>query len=309
MLRVLRKISVLVKRKFASLHRSRASELVRADKVACKLKVRSGHLYYRLLLSTTLLLLLLLISCFAETLTARDPMAQVFPSLQPPSFEHLAGTDRYGRDLLVRTLVAIRNSFRAVLILITCSAFIGTLTGLCAAYGRGKIAMLIMRVADLCLAFPSLIIALVSASLFRGGSVGAIAALTLSNWPKYARLVYVKASSLINSDYVAAAKMAGSNARQIMRRHLLPNTGSIILVTALTDFGTLILELASLSFLGIGIQAPTPELGNMLSNARTMLQTYPWLTVVPATAIFVSVSLLNLCGEAARDYFNYKNKF
>ena len=264
---------------------------------------RAGRLVFFLALAVLLLLTVL----FARQLCPYDPNAQVFETLLPPSAEHLAGTDRLGRDLLSRILMGLRTSVLATLFLVAAVTAAGTAVGvLCGVLG-GAADGLLMRVSDVCLAFPSLVFALGVAALLGGGLHNAVLALAVIGWPKYARIARSQVLALENADFIAAARLAGDTNGQIILRHLLPNILGPILVTAMLDIGTMMMELAGLSFLGLGAMPPTAELGSMMSDGRSMLQTYPWVVLAPGVAIFVAVAVFNLLGDALRDWLDPKN--
>ena len=164
-----------------------------------------------------------------------------------------------------------------------------------------------MRISDVCLAFPGLVFALAIAALLGGGISNAVIALAVISWPKYARVARGQTLALKNSDFVAAARLAGDTSAQMIRRHILPNILGPILVTTMLDIGTMMMELAGLSFLGLGAQPPMAEWGNMMSGGRSMLQTYPWLVLSPGVAIFLTVVIFNLLGDTVRDYMDPKN--
>lgn len=273
-----------------------------------KQKVRTYHLKGRLAFFLFLTLLLLAAALFARQLCPYDPDAQVFDSLASPSLAHLCGTDRYGRDLFSRILMGLRTSMFSTLALVAIITLVGTAIGVWCGYCGGVVDAVIMRVSDLCLAFPGLVFALAIAALLNGGLSNAVLALAVINWPKYARIARSQVLSLKQTDYIAAARLAGDTPWQLIFRHMLPNMLGPILVTAALDLGTMLMELAGLSFLGLGAQPPTAELGSMMSDGRSLLQTYPWVVLGPGLAIFVAVALFNLLGDALRDCLDPRNR-
>ena len=164
-----------------------------------------------------------------------------------------------------------------------------------------------MRISDVCLAFPGLVFALAIAALLNGGLHNAVLALAVISWPKYARIARSQTLAQKSVNYIAAAKLAGNNSIQVIVKHILPNCIGPILVTAMLDIGTMLMELAGLSFLGLGAQPPVAELGNMMSGGRSMLQTYPWVIMGPGIAIFIIVVIFNLLGDTVRDYLDPRN--
>lgn len=264
---------------------------------------RSG---IRLAAFVALAALLLLTVAFARQLCPYDPNAQDFEALAAPSAAHLAGTDRYGRDMLSRILMGLQTSVLSTFALVFAITLTGTVVGVLAALAGGVVDALMMRVSDVCLAFPGLVFALAIAALLGGGLSNAVLALAVISWPKYARIARSQTLSLMRAPFVQAARLAGDTPAQLVCRHILPNIAGPILVTAMLDIGTMMMEIAGLSFLGLGAQPPTAELGNMMSGGRSMLQTYPWVVIGPGIGIFVAVVIFNLLGDAVRDYLDPK---
>ena len=266
------------------------------------LRSRAGRRRLRLSVLLALAALLLLAAAFARRLCPFDPYAQDYAAaLLPPGPEHPLGTDRYGRDMLSRVLMGGQVSIFSTLALVAAIAVFGTAVGVICGYVGGAADAVLMRLSDLCLAFPGLVFALAVAAVLGGSVVNAVLALAAISWPKYARLARSQTLALRRSDFIAAARLAGSRPWQVAVRHLLPNILGPILVTAALDIGTMMMELAGLSFLGLGAQPPTAEWGSMMSDGRSMLQTYPWVVLAPGLAIFVTVALFNLLGDAVRD--------
>lgn len=273
-----------------------------------KQKIRKNHTKTRLVVFLILAAGLLLTAVFAQQICPYDPNAQdTSISLQPPSAAHPAGTDRFGRDMFSRILVGLQTSVLATLSLVVIIALVGTVLGVLCGYYEGVLDSVVMRISDVCLAFPGLVFALAIAALLNGGLHNAVLALAVISWPKYARIARSQTLAQKSTNYIAAAKLAGSSSRQIIVKHILPNCAGPILVTAMLDIGTMLMELAGLSFLGLGAQPPTAELGNMMSGGRSMLQTYPWVILGPGIAIFIVVVIFNLLGDTVRDYLDPRN--
>ena len=168
-------------------------------------------------------------------------------------------------------------------------------------YLGGKTDAVIMRLADIFISFPGVLLAIAIAGIIGGSMVNAIIALTCATWPKYARLSRSLVLKVKQNEYIAAAYVNGGTPFHILRRHILPNILPLLVITAAADIGALMLELAGLSFLGFGVQPPAPEWGAMISEGRQHLQTAPWLMIFPGLAIFISVVIFNLWGDALRD--------
>ena len=270
--------------------------------------VKKNRIRERLFFFRFLVVILLLVSFFADKIVPYDPYAQDLSlSRQPPSAAHFMGTDQYGRDVFSRVVAGAQASVFSTLLLVCVISVFGTVAGTFCGYFGGRIDSVVMRISDVCLAFPGLVFALAIAALLGGGMSNAVIALAVISWPKYARVARGQTLALKNSDFVAAARLAGDTPVQMIQRHILPNILGPILVTAMLDIGTMMMELAGLSFLGLGAQPPMAEWGNMMSGGRSMLQTYPWLVLSPGVAIFLTVVTFNLLGDTVRDYLDPKN--
>ena len=262
------------------------------------------RLYFFLFLTAILLLIVI----FSEQICPYDPNVQDTGSaLLPPGPGHPAGTDRFGRDMLSRILVGLKTSVTSTLVLVAAITITGSILGLVCGYFGGITDTIVMRISDICLAFPGLVFAMAIAALLNGGISNAVLALALIGWPKYARIARSQTLTVKNTNYIAASQLAGCSSWQMIWCHILPNIAGSILVTAMLDIGTMMMELAGLSFLGLGAQPPTAELGNMMSGGRSMLQTYPWVVIGPGIAIFLAVVIFNLLGDAVRDYLDPQN--
>lgn len=271
-------------------------------------KIKKNTVKGRLIFFLILAVILLLVTIFADRIVPYDPYAQdLSKSMMPPSSEHLMGTDRYGRDMFSRVIVGAQVSIFSTLALVGVISVFGTIVGTLCGYYGGAVDSIVMRISDVCLAFPGLVFALAIAALLGGGVGNAVVALAVISWPKYARVARSQTLALKNVPFVLAARLSGCTSLQMILRHILPNILGPILVTAMLDIGTMMMELAGLSFLGLGAQPPTAEWGNMMSGGRSMLQTYPWLVLSPGLAIFVTVVIFNLLGDTVRDYMDPKN--
>ena len=262
----------------------------------------------KLLIYLILVGLLLLTAAFAKHICPYDPnMQNLDEALKSPCFQHPFGTDRYGRDMFSRVLVGSTASIFSTLALVLIISGAGTAIGISCGYLRGWLDTIVMRISDICLAFPGLVFALAIAAVLNGGIQNAVLALAAVSWPKYARIARSQTLALKTVDFISAARMAGGSTFKIIIRHILPNIIGPVLVTAMLDIGTMMMELAALSFLGLGAMPPTAEWGSMMSNGRSMIQSYPWMVLSPGAAIFVSVVLFNLLGDTVRDYADARN--
>lgn len=251
---------------------------------------------------TSLVLLVVLVAIFSPFLIPNDPFASdLANALKAPSEAHWFGTDKLGRDVLSRIIYGTGLSLFMGFTIVFLVASIGTVVGSLAGYFGGKVEMVLMRICDIMISFPGIILAIAIAGIM-GGSVGnTILALTIVGWAKYARLVRSLVIKVRQEDYIAAAIMSGGTSAVILRRHVLPNIMPLVVVTASMDLGVMMLEIAGLSFLGFGAQAPTPEWGLMLNEGRQYLQLAPWLMIFPGAAILIVVSIFNLWSDSLRD--------
>lgn len=271
-------------------------------------KVKKNRIRMKLILFAALAATLLLITIFAKDICPYDPYAQdLSQAMQPPSATHPMGTDTYGRDMLSRVLIGAQTSISSTFALVAIITVFGTIVGILCGYYGGVVDSVMMRISDICLAFPGLVFAMAVAAILNGGVQNAVIALALISWPKYSRIARSQTLSMKSLPYMQAAQLAGDSALQMILRHVLPNIVGPILVTSMLDIGTMMMEIAGLSFLGLGAQPPVAEWGSMMSSGRSMLQTYPWIVLSPGLAIFVSVVIFNLLGDTIRDYMDPKN--
>ena len=272
-------------------------------------KGRHSGVKIRLIIFGTLAVLLVLFTFFSEQLTPYDPYLQDLGNAKlPPCSAHPLGTDRYGRDMLSRIIAGSRNSIFSAILLVAIITAAGTTVGILCGWNGGMLDIVLMRISDIFLAFPGLVLALAVAAFLGSGLRNAIIALTVVSWPKYARLARSSTLSIKGSVWMRAAKMSGSGTGKLILKHLMPNIIGSVLITAMLDIGTMMMELAALSFLGLGAKAPAAEWGSMMSDSRSMMSTLPWITVSPGIAIFLSVMVFNLLGDAIRDYMDPKNR-
>lgn len=271
-------------------------------------KVKKNRIRMKLIVFAGLAAALLLITIFAKYICPYDPYAQdLTQAMQPPSKAHLMGTDTYGRDMLSRVLIGAQTSISSTFALVAIITVFGTVVGIFCGYYGGIVDSVMMRISDVCLAFPGLVFAMAVAAILDGGVRNAVIALALISWPKYSRIARGQTLSIKNLPYMQASQLAGDSVLQMIFRHVLPNIAGPILVTSMLDIGTMMMEIAGLSFLGLGAQPPVAEWGSMMSSGRSMLQTYPWIVLSPGLAIFVSVVIFNLLGDTIRDYMDPKN--
>ena len=250
---------------------------------------------------------LLFVACFGQYIVPYDPYAQdLSNALQPPSGSHLLGTDRYGRDLFSRIIIGAQTTIFSALALVAGITIVGTVIGVICGYVGGWIDSLIMRISDIFLAFLEMVFAIAIAGVLNGGIWSAAIAVGLIAWPRYARVARSQVLAMKNHQYMNAAKLMGTRWYKVILKHIMPNILGPIVVTAALDVGAMIMNLAGLSYLGLGVVPPTPEWGSMMSEGRSMLQTSPWIVLAPGLAIFITVIIFNLLGDTVRDILDPK---
>lgn len=258
--------------------------------------------------TSVLVLVLIAIAFAAPVLAPYDPThATMQDAFMAPGGSHLFGTDKLGRDCFSRVLYGARASLSGVLFLVASVFIVGTSMGVISGYFGGKVDMVIMRISDMMISFPGMILAIAIAGIMGGSLVNAVFALTIVSWTKYARLSRSMVLKVKRRDFVEAAIVNGGTPGHILWVHILPNILPMMVITAAADIGALMMELAGLSFLGFGSQPPAPEWGLMLNEGRQQLQTAPWLMVFPGLAIFVTVMIFNLWGDNLRDVLDPRN--
>ena len=221
--------------------------------------------------------------------------------LEAPSAAHWMGTDDLGRDVFSRVILGTGNALSVAIGVVAASLAIGVPLGLLAGYREGLVGNAIMRVTDIFLAVPSLILAIALAQLLHAGLGGAILALTLSYWPHFCRSVYAETKAAKTSTFVEALQSLGAGASRVVFLHILPNTASPIIVRSTVGMGFIIMTAAVLGFLGVGVPPPTPDWGAAIASSRDHLPEAWWLVTFPGSAIFLCVLGFNLLGDGLRD--------
>ena len=254
-------------------------------------------------------IIIALVAIFAPALAPYSPYdAELSNAFQAPSSEHLFGTDKLGRDVLSRVIYGTRISLSASLILVVLIFLIGTIAGILAGYFGGIVNAVIMRISDMMISFPGMVLAIAMAGIMGASVKNAVIAIMLVSWTKYARLARSLVLKICEEDYIDAARVTGCKTITIITKYLLPNILPTLVITATTDIGTMILELAGLSFLGFGAQSPAAEWGLMLNEGRAYLLNCPWLMVFPGLAICIVVIVFNLIGDNLRDILDVRQE-
>jgi peptide/nickel transport system permease protein len=260
-------------------------------------------------IGSVMFILILLAAAFAPWLAPYDPVEIMFlDKLKPPSADHLMGTNELGQDIYSQVLYGARVSLLVGVVVTTLAILIGVPFGLLAGYYGGKLDTALMRVTDVFLAFPPLLLPIAITAALGVGIYNAMIALAISYFPWYSRIVRGAVMRVKSELYISAARSMGVGSGRIMLRHALPNSTTPIIVQGSMDFGYAILACASLSFIGIGAQPPTPEWGLMAALSRTRFIDNWWTVTFPGLAIFVTVLAVNLIGDGIRDILDPKQK-
>ena len=263
------------------------------------------RLNVRLWIGVVMLAAYLAIAVFGPLLAPYDPNAQdLIGILEAPSRAHLMGTDQIGRDILARLIVGTRFTLSAALLAVAISAATGVTLGLVAGYSGGGVDSAISGLVDLLLTIPSLILAIAVASVIGAGMTGLVVATTASFVPRLARLIRGRVLEIRAEDFILAAIASGTRRAKILRRHILPNALTIVIIETSLLAGQAVLVGAALGFLGLGVQPPAPEWGTMLGAGREFIEVAPHLVIAPGSAISLLVFAFNLFGDGLRDHLD-----
>ncbi|WP_336813847.1 ABC transporter permease [Bosea sp. MMO-172] len=243
----------------------------------------------------------------APLLAPYDPNAQnLVGRLKPPgtvsrSFYYWLGSDELGRDLLSRIIYGTRVSLLVAVLSVLLSGAFGTALGLIAGYRRGWVEIAVMRIADVFLSIPAVLLAIITVAVLGPSLVNVVLVLALTRWPRYARVAHAQTLATAGMAYVENAVLSGAGNARILFLHILPNIAGTLIVVATLEFGLMVLFEAGLSFLGLGVQPPTASWGSMLSTGRNYVATAWWVATLPGLCLFALVLTVNLTGDAVRD--------
>ena len=261
------------------------------------------------LIGLALVLALVLLAVAAPLLPLASPFAQSLTErLQPPSAAHWLGTNELGRDILSRIAYGARVTLRIVALVAAIVVPVGLVVGTASGYLGGILDTVLMRITDIFLAFPRLILALAFAAALGPGIENAVIAISLTSWPPYARIARAETITLRRAEYIMAAQMQGASSLRILWGHIVPLCASSVIVRLTLDMAGIILTAAGLGFLGLGAQPPTPEWGAMISTGREYIFDQWWVSTMPGIAIFLVSLGFNLLGDGLRDMLDPKQR-
>ena len=282
-----------------------------SDDPASRRQAWAGQLWRQWLLLTrnrlamvglAIVILLVTAALLAPWLTVHDPLAQNLANrLKPPSATHWFGTDSLGRDIFARIIYGARVTLKIVSLTILLVGPIGLAVGITAGYIGGIVDKILIRITDVFLAFPRLVLALAFVAVLGPGIENAVLAIALTGWPPYARVARAETQVIRNADYIAAVRLQGAGTGRILFKHVLPLCLPSLIVRTTLDMAGIILTAAGLGFLGLGAQPPTPEWGAMLADTRDLMLSHPWVMAFPGLCILVTVMAINLMGDGLRD--------
>ena len=256
------------------------------------------------------LLCIFLIAVFAPFVTSHDPNYQnLLARLKPPGYStgsrfYLLGTDELGRDLLTRIVYGARISLLVAFLSVSISLTFGVLIGMVAGYFRGFPEVLIMRMADIFLSIPAILLAILTVAVLGPSLLNLVLVLAFTRWPRYTRVAYAQTLSVAGRLYIKSSAYSGASNTRILMRHILPNILAPLIVLATLEFGLMILFEGGLSFLGLGVQPPMPSWGSILSVGRNYISSAWWIVTLPGICLFVVVLSINVLGDFQRDKFD-----
>lgn len=256
-----------------------------------------------------MIVIILGISLLAPYIAPNDPYKiDLQNTLKAPSREFFLGTDALGRCVFSRMIYGASRTIFSSLILVSLMFVFGSFIGIISGYIGGLFDNIVMRIVDVFLAFPSLVLAIAVAGVLGGGMINAMIAIGVIGWTKYARLARGEVLEIKEETFIKAARLSGNSSMYIVFKHIMPRVLSTLIVTASLDIGTTIMEMAALSFLGLSSPLPIPEWGAMMNEGKSMIQFAPWITIAPGIAIFIIVILFNLLGDVVHDMLDPKQK-
>jgi peptide/nickel transport system permease protein len=255
-----------------------------------------------LLVGATAALSLVMVALLGPAVAPYNPnVGDILANLAPPSAAHLLGTDLYGRDVLTRIIYGTRIALGVSVAVVAVALLAGTLCGLVAGYFGGPVETVLMRTVDVVISFPSIVLVIAVLAVISPGLFTIFVAIAVVDWTAYARLIHGQVLSLREREYVEACRAVGMSSPRIIVRHILPNVASAALVYATLDITQVILAVSGLSFLGLGVQPPTPEWGTMINDGRSLIYQAWWISTFPGIAVMITTLAFSLLGDGLAD--------
>lgn len=278
------------------------------------LRTQLGRVPVSVIIVSVLLVLIVLVAILAPVIAPFDPNNQtLLARLKPPGFEYRGdtfwmGTDDLGRDLLSRTIHGARVSLGVAILSVVLSTLVGVTLGMIAGWFRGWTETIIMRMVDIMMSIPAILLAVLTVAVLGPGFLKLVLVLGLTRWPRYTRVAYAQTLQVANLPFIKASELAGAGATRILFRHVLPNIAGPILIVATAEFGLMILFEAGLSFLGLGIQPPFASWGSIMSVGRQYIERAWWIVAMPGLVLFLLVLSVNVLGDWLRDQIDPRSR-
>ncbi|WP_454854822.1 ABC transporter permease [Rhizobium binxianense] len=278
------------------------------------LRRRLRRIPLSIIIVAVILAIMLVLAILAPWISPADPARQnLLARLKPPGFEargviYWLGTDDLGRDLLSRILYGAGVSLSVAIMSVVVSTLVGVTLGMIAGWFRGMAEILIMRLVDIMMSIPAILLAVLTVAVLGPGFLKLVLVLGLTRWPRYTRVAYAQTLQVSNLPFIKASELAGASAARILFRHVLPNIAGPLLIVATAEFGLMILMEAGLSFLGLGIQPPAPSWGSIMSVGRQYVERAWWIVAFPGAGLFLLVFSINVLGDWLRDQLDPRSR-
>lgn len=278
------------------------------------LRQRIRRIPFSIQVVAIILAIILVLAILAPWIAPADPARQnLLARLKPPGFEargvtYWLGTDDLGRDLLSRILYGAGVSLSVAILSVVVSTLVGVTLGMIAGWFRGTVEILIMRLVDIMMSIPAILLAVLTVAVLGPGFLKLVLVLGLTRWPRYTRVAYAQTLQVSNLPFIKASELAGAGAGRILFRHVLPNIAGPLLIVATAEFGLMILMEAGLSFLGLGIQPPAPSWGSIMSVGRQYVERAWWIVAFPGAGLFLLVFSINVLGDWLRDQLDPRSR-
>lgn len=278
------------------------------------LRRRTAQVPFPILVVVVILAVIVAMALLAPWISPADPSRQnLLSRLKPPGFSrggftYWFGTDNLGRDLLSRVFYGARASLTVAVLSVAVSTVVGVSLGMIAGWFRGTAEMVIMRLVDIVMSIPAILLAVLTVAVLGPGFIKLVLVLGFTRWPRYTRVAYAQTLQVANLPFIKASELAGAGAARILFHHVLPNIAGPIMIVATAEFGLMILFEAGLSFLGLGIQPPAPSWGSIMSVGREYVERAWWITAFPGAFLFLLVFSVNVLGDWLRDQLDPRSR-